>query len=89
VTAGDAPHPWVRTGSFYQEQFVIFKQNNRNPHRWIFIMRPSTSLAEHSSMMTSGFGLQSLPAKGTELELHDVILYVLSAAISKLPVNAF
>jgi hypothetical protein len=52
-------------------------------------MRPSTSLAEHSSMMTSGFGLQSLPAKGTELELHDVILYVLSAAISKLPVNAF
>jgi hypothetical protein len=39
-------------------------------------MRPSTSLAEHSSMMTSRFGLQSLPAKGTELELHDVILYV-------------
>jgi len=40
-------------------------------------------------MMTSRLGLQWLSAKGTELELHDIILYVLWAAISKLPVNPF
>jgi hypothetical protein len=52
-------------------------------------MGPSTSFAEHSSIMAPCFGLQSIPAKGTELELHDVILYVLLTAILKLPVNAF
>jgi len=39
-------------------------------------------------MMTSRFGLQSLPAKGTELELHDVILYP-KLSVSKLPVSNF